>query len=85
MAFVPQCWLIWSKMPAVGIGELVGQTLDAVCVLQHALDDHRPLLAGLGRARQALAAAHEELHAQLALQVLDVLVGASLRGEQCRC
>ena len=38
------------------------------------------LLAGLGQPEQPLAAAHEQLDAELVLEILDVLADARLRG-----
>src|SRR6185369_162673 len=49
-------------------------------VEQDALDDLGQFLARLGQAEQALAAADEDLDAELVLKVLDVLADAGLRG-----
>ncbi len=60
--------------------ELLGKLLDVLGIEQHALDDADQLLAGLGQPEQPLAAAHEQLDAELVLEVLDVLADAGLRG-----
>jgi len=49
---------------------------------QHAPNDIERLLARFRQAQQALAAAHEQLHPELVLEVLDVLADARLGGEQ---
>ena len=50
---------------------------------EHALDDLDGFLARVGQAKQAFAAAHKQLDAELVLEVLDVLADARLRGQQC--
>ena len=67
---------------AVAVGELLGDALDVAGVDQHALDDRDQLPARLGQPEQALAAAHEQLDAELVLEILDVLADARLRGVQ---
>jgi len=71
-----------GQLALIGAAELLRQPLDVAHVLQHAVDDDRQLLARLREPEQALAAALEELDAELVLQVLDVLADARLRGEQ---
>ncbi len=71
-----------DELALLAIGELLAEPLDVGGVDQNALDDLDQLLAGVGQAEQALAAAHEQLDAELVLEVLDVLADARLRGEQ---
>ncbi|OBQ15096.1 MAG: hypothetical protein AN481_19875, partial [Aphanizomenon flos-aquae LD13] len=49
---------------------------------QDALGDLDDLLARFGDADEALARAHEDLHAQLILELEDLLAHAGLRREQ---
>ena len=68
-----------DKLALVALRKLLGEALDVLGVEQHALDDGDELLAGLGHAEETLAAADEQLHAKLVLEVLDVLAHARLR------
>jgi len=73
-----------GELALVGAGELLRQALDVAQVLQHAVGHLRHFLAGLGQPQQSLAATLEQFHAQLILQVLDVLADPGLRREQRR-
>ena len=62
--------------------ELLREALEIVGLVQQIVDDGHHLLASLGDADQSLATAHEDLDAQLGLQLLDLLADARLRGKQ---
>jgi hypothetical protein len=59
-----------------------GDLREVLRLQQHAPDDLDRLLAGFREAEQPLAAAHEQLHAEFVLEVLDVLADARLRGQK---
>ena len=71
-----------GELAFVALAVLLHQILDVVRVEQDALDDLQQLAARIGQAEQALAFAHEQLHAQFVFQILDVLGHAGLRSEQ---
>ena len=66
----------------VGGGEPPADLRQVLRIDQHALDDLDGLLAGLRQTEQPLAATHEQLDAELVLEILDVLADARLRGQQ---
>ena len=72
------------SVPSLLLERRLGDLSQVVRVEQHALDDLDGLLAGFRQAEQPLAAAHEELDAELVLEVLDVLADAGLRGAAAR-
>ena len=63
-----------GELPLLAVAELLAEPLDVRGVDQDALDDLDQLLAGVGQAEQPLAAAHEQLDAELVLEILDVLL-----------
>ena len=67
---------------AVARCKVVHHPLDVVHVLQDALDDVQHRAAGGGDVAQVLAAAHEDLGAQLFFQQFQLLADTRLAGEQ---
>jgi hypothetical protein len=70
-----------GQAPLIAIAETLGQILDVLGVEQHPVHDLREFLAGIGETEQSLAFAHEQLHTELVLEILDVLAHSGLRSE----
>jgi len=70
------------ELAFVALAVLLDQVFDVVRIEQDALDDLQQLASRIGQAEQALALAHEQFHAQLVLEILDVLGHAGLRSKQ---
>ena len=69
-----------DELPLLAVGELLAELLDIARLDQNPLHDVGQFLAGLGQPQETLAAADEQLDAELVLQVLDVLGDARLGG-----
>ena len=65
--------------------ELVAQLLEVAGVGEDALGDRQDVTPRLGQAREALAAAHEDLYSELVLELEDLAAQARLRGVQGLC
>ncbi|MEI9963497.1 MAG: hypothetical protein WDM92_01030 [Caulobacteraceae bacterium] len=66
----------------VAVGGLAGDLADVLHLHHHPLDVADDVMARLGDADQALGLAHEDVEAELGLQVLDLLADRRLRGQQ---
>src|ERR1019366_6784296 len=66
----------------IPVAEVVRRALQVVDLLQHALDDAEHHLPRFGDRGHALAAAHEDVEAELVLELADLLRHPRLRGMQ---
>ena len=62
--------------------QLLARAPEAVGIEQHALDDRQQRLAGAGQAQQTLARAHEQLDAELLLELAHLATDSRLRSVQ---
>ena len=71
-----------AQMAAVGAGEVLAGAAQVLGLAQQPLDDGHHVAARLGQAGQALAGAHEDVDAELVLELADLPAHAGLRGVQ---
>ena len=76
-------WVVATvSVPSLLVGEVLARALQVGGLGEHALGDREHRLARLGDRGDALAVAHEDLHAELLFQALDLLRDPGLRGMQ---
>ncbi len=85
---------VWQRVARLRVGggdrqppllaalQLLARAPEAVGIEQHALDDRQQRLAGAGQAQQTLARAHEQLDAELLLELAHLATDSRLRSVQ---